>query len=205
MHQLPKADASLRWSLDEDARAHGWSALHARLAALDPPTAARLHVNDAQRIQRALEVCVLTGKRYSDLTSGDISPRLAVQPLKLIVSPAERAVLHHRIEVRFYQMLEAGLVNEVEQLRNRPGIHAALPSMRSVGYRQVWACLEGEIASAELPDRGVFATRQLARRQLTWLRREQEAHWMDSSDDSLVSTLIDLVRAYLEAPSASRS
>jgi tRNA dimethylallyltransferase len=204
LHPLPKADAGLRQSFEEDARELGWPAVHARLATLDPPTAARLHVNDAQRIQRALEVCVLTGKRYSDLTAGDTSPRLAVQPLKLIVSPAERATLHRRIEVRFRQMLDAGLVREVEQLRARPEVHAALPSMRSVGYRQVWAFLEGIITAAQLPDRGVFATRQLARRQLTWLRRERDAHWMDSSDDSLVSNLASLVRSYLDVPIASR-
>ena len=199
LHHLPKADANLRQSFEDDARVRGWPAVHARLAALDPPTAARLHVNDAQRIQRALEVCVLTGTRYSDLTAREISPRLAVQPLKIIVSPAERAQLHRRIERRFRQMLEDGLVNEVQQLRVRPGIHSELPSMRSVGYRQVWSFLEGEMTAMELPCRGIFATRQLARRQLTWLRREREALWMDSSGDSLVSTLVDLVRVYLGA------
>ena len=198
LHPLPSADPQLRRTFEADAAASGWPAVHARLAALDPPTAARLHVNDAQRIQRALEVCVLTGKRFSDLIARDSTPSLDVRPLTLIVSPGERAELHRRIAARFGQMLEDGLVDEVARLRECPGIHAALPSMRSVGYRQVWAYLDGDIKQAELCDRGIFATRQLARRQLTWLRRERDAHWMDSSEHSLVSGLRGHICGYLE-------
>jgi len=166
---LPAADPALRAAIDAEARARGWPALHAELARLDPATARRLKPTDAQRIQRALEVCRASGRPLSALhsTPGAAPPfRLAA----LALVPAERARLHARIAERFERMLAAGLVEELRALRARCALDAALPSMRCVGYRQAWAFLEGELDRAALRDKGVAATRQLAKRQLTWLR-----------------------------------
>jgi len=166
---LPAADPALRAAIDAEARARGWPALHAELARLDPATARRLKPTDAQRIQRALEVCRASGRPLSALHS---TPR-AAPPFRLAalaLVPAERARLHARIAERFERMLAAGLVEELRALRARCALDAALPSMRCVGYRQAWAFLEGELDRAALRDKGVAATRQLAKRQLTWLR-----------------------------------
>ena len=164
---MPAADAAVRAEIDARARAVGWPALHAELAALDPPTAARLSINDAQRIQRALEVHRLSGKPLSAVAHRAASRRAAA--LCSRSSRRERAWLHARIEARFAAMLEAGLVDEVRALRARGDLDAELPSMRAVGYRQTWAALEAGDCSA-LQASGSAATRQLAKRQLTWLR-----------------------------------
>jgi tRNA dimethylallyltransferase len=163
---MPAADAAVRAEIDARARAVGWPALHAELAALDPPSAARLSINDAQRIQRALEVHRLSGK---PLSAWHTKPRRTEPPPLLALEPRDRAWLHARIEARFAAMLEAGLVDEVRALRGRGGLDAELPSMRAVGYRQTWAALEAGDCSA-LRASGSAATRQLAKRQLTWLR-----------------------------------
>jgi tRNA dimethylallyltransferase len=166
---LPAADPTVRAAIDRDAAARGWPALHAELARLDPRTAARLEPNDAQRIQRALEVHRLTGEPMSAQLArvGDAAdfPHVAVALI-----PADRAALHARIAARFDAMLSSGLLDELAALRTRYALHEALPAMRCVGYRQAWAVLEGNMPRAELRDRGIFATRQLAKRQLTWLR-----------------------------------
>jgi len=164
---LPEADATLRAAIDARAVAHGWPALHAELARVDPDSAARLAPHDAQRIQRALEVWQLTGRTLSQLQGRGARPRLAL-PL-IALEPRERAWLHARIAERFDQMLRAGLVDEVRALRARGDLRATLPSMRCVGYRQVWQALDAGDLSP-LRDRGIAATRQLAKRQLTWLR-----------------------------------
>lgn len=191
MHALPAADAAVRAALDAEAAARGWPALHAELAQVDPVTARRLAPADAQRIQRALEVWHVSGRPLSawhgdggdggdDSDGGDAAPRTprnaaAMQRRWPLVSlePRSRAWLHERLALRFRQMLEAGLVDEVKALRARGDLHAALPSMRCVGYRQVWAALDsgrlGDIAPT-----GIAATRQLAKRQLTWLRSMPE-------------------------------
>jgi tRNA dimethylallyltransferase len=166
---LPAADPALRAAIDADARARGWPALHAELARLDPVTARRLKPTDAQRIQRALEVCRATGRALSALHS---APR-AAPPFRLAalaLMPQERARLHARIAERFERMLAAGLVDELRALRARFALTAALPSMRCVGYRQAWAFLEGACDREALRETGIAATRQLAKRQLTWLR-----------------------------------
>ena len=166
---LPAADPALRAAIDAEARARGWPALHAELARLDPATARRLKPTDAQRIQRALEVCRASGRPLSALHSAPrAAPPFRLAALALV--PAERARLHARIAERFERMLAAGLVEELRALRARCALDAALPSMRCVGYRQAWAFLEGELDRAALRDKGVAATRQLAKRQLTWLR-----------------------------------
>ena len=171
---LPRAAPVVRERIAADAQRHGWPALHARLAAVDPVAAGRIHVNDAQRIQRALEVFEVSGRRLSewwDCAPDRQAGEFADGPLvRLAVVPGERAVLHRRIDVRFRTMLERGLVEEVRGLAARPGVSADLPAMRAVGYRQVREYLEGHCGREEMAERAIAATRQLARRQLTWLR-----------------------------------
>ena len=166
---LPPADAALRAQIDAEAARRGWPALHAELARVDPQTAARLKPGDAQRIQRALEVWRLTGRPISALRSG----KPAALPFVLkgfALVPEHRAELHARIAARFEAMLKAGLVDELRSLRKKFALNAQLPAMRAVGYRQAWRYLEGEISQKELRETGIAATRQLAKRQLTWLR-----------------------------------
>ena len=166
---LPQADPALRAQIDARATRHGWPALHAELARVDPVTAARLPANDAQRIQRALEVWELSGKPISELQNS-ARQGLPFQLKAYALIPEDRAVLHQRIAERFDRMLQDGLVEELSALRARYALHAGLPSMRCVGYRQAWGYLEGACGKAELREQGIAATRQLAKRQLTWLR-----------------------------------
>ncbi|GAB2908438.1 tRNA (adenosine(37)-N6)-dimethylallyltransferase MiaA [Paraburkholderia jirisanensis] len=177
LNDLPGAHAELRAELEADAARDGWPALHARLAAVDPRTAARLAPNDAQRIQRALEVFMLSGQPMSDLL--DAPTRVDAQAARyrfvpVALEPSDRAVLHARIAVRFDAMLAGGFIDEVERLRARGDLHPGMPSMRCVGYRQAWEYLDGAIDHATMRDKGVFATRQLCKRQLTWLRAMPE-------------------------------
>jgi len=170
---LPPADPALRAQLDRDAAELGVPALHARLAALDPPTAARLKPNDSQRIQRALEIIQLTGQPMSQLLAQATPAPLPFRLLPIALEPSDRAVLHQRIADRFDAMLDrvdGGLLGEVSRLRERGDLHPGLPSMRCVGYRQAWEYLDGQIDRTALRDKGIAATRQLAKRQLTWLR-----------------------------------
>ena len=170
---LPPADPALRAALDRDAAELGVPALHARLATLDAPTAARLKPNDSQRIQRALEIIALTGQPMSELLAQATPTPLPFRLLPIALEPSDRAVLHQRIATRFDAMLDradGGLLAEVRRLRARGDLHPGLPSMRCVGYRQAWEYLDGQIDRATLRDKGLAATRQLAKRQLTWLR-----------------------------------
>lgn len=170
---LPQADPEVRARLDEEAARIGMPAMHARLAALDPDTAARLKPNDAQRIQRALEVIELTGMPMSQLLAKAPRPELPFRLLQLSLEPSDRSTLHARIAARYDAMLDAdrgGLIAEVRALRERGDLHLGLPSMRCVGYRQAWEYLDGMYDQHALRDKGVAATRQLAKRQLTWLR-----------------------------------
>ncbi|WP_408583594.1 tRNA (adenosine(37)-N6)-dimethylallyltransferase MiaA [Paraburkholderia tropica] len=177
LNDLPGADPAVRARLDADAARDGWPALHARLAQVDPATAARLAPNDSQRIQRALEIWMLSGQPMSALLAApssrdDEAARYRFVPVAL--EPSDRAVLHRRIEQRFDAMLAAGLIDEVKALRARGDLDANLPSMRCVGYRQAWEYLDGDIDYDTMRDKGVFATRQLCKRQLTWLRAMPE-------------------------------
>ena len=176
---LPQADPLLRSQLDTRAAKHGWSALHAELAGLDPEAAARIAPADSQRIQRALEVCYMTGRPISQLQRATVSP-LAGWPLRYwVLAPRERAVLHERISRRFDAMMAAGFLEEVIGLRRSKDLSARHPSMRAVGYRQLWAHLDGKYALEEGVQRAVAATRQLAKRQLTWMRGEALGEWID--------------------------
>jgi len=179
LNELPAADPALRAALDAEAEEKGWPALHTELAKLDPATAARLAPGDAQRIQRALEVLRLTGRPLSDFWQDNKPARLPFRLLTLAITAPDRGVLHDRIAKRFHAMLSAGLVGEVEKLRAQYRLHAALPSMRCVGYRQVWEMLEGRLSAGELAERGIAATRQLAKRQITWLGAFRQAGHLD--------------------------
>ena len=197
LSDLPAADPRLRAAIEAEARERGWPALHAELARVDPETAARLQPADAQRIQRALEICRATGGPMSRLLGGrDGAPPLRLVPIAL--APADRAALHRRIEARFEKMLADGLVEELAALRRRYALHAGLPSMRCVGYRQAWAHLEGEYDRATLRDRGIFATRQLAKRQLTWLRSTPGAIVLDCLAADLADRAARIVAGTLE-------
>jgi len=166
---LPQADPAVRAAIDAEARDKGWAALHAELAKVDPAAARRVPVRDAQRIQRALEVWRLTGRSMSSL-QGRSSAALPFTLKAFALVPSDRDALAERIAARFDAMLATGLVDEVRQLRNRHALSADLPSMRAVGYRQAWLHLEGELSAAEMRTQAIAATRQLAKRQLTWLR-----------------------------------
>ena len=174
LDDLPGADPALRAQLEDDAARIGWPAMHAKLAVLDPETAARLAPADAQRIQRALEICTLAGKPMSELLALRDKTELPFELLPLALEPSDRAVLHKRIERRFDIMLDEAaddnLITETQRLRRRGDLHPGLPSMRCVGYRQAWEYLDGAIDYKTMRETGIIATRQLAKRQLTWLR-----------------------------------
>ena len=185
---MPAADAGLRAAIEAEAAARGWPALHAELARVDPASAARLKPHDAQRIQRALEVWRASGRPLSSWHTGR---RAATMPPLIALEPASRAWLHARIAARFDAMLDAGFLDEVQRLRRRPGLHGGLPALRAVGYRQAWEALDAGLAAAALRERvrerGIAATRQLAKRQLTWLR-SMPAREVVACDDSAVAT-----------------
>jgi tRNA dimethylallyltransferase len=200
LDDLPRADAAIRAGVEADAAARGWPALHVELAALDPPTAARLAPTDAQRIGRALEVFRLTGIPMSQLLGRETTPEgLPFDLLAISLEPSDRAVLHERIATRFDAMLAGGLVEEVRTLRERhPALNPTLPSMRCVGYRQVWEMQDGLLPARELRDRGIFATRQLAKRQITWLRSFDDITRLDCLADNHRRQALDIARAFIE-------
>ena len=196
---LPSADRDVRARLEAEAAEHGWKRLHGRLEELDPVSAARINSNDPQRIQRALEVLELTGAPMSRLLAGEERVGLAEPVHGFIIEPASRARLHEDIAARFHDMLDAGLVEEVRGLRQRWAPGDAPPSMRAVGYRQVDEFLQGRCSHGEMVDRGIAATRQLARRQLTWLRAETRAARFDCHAADLSADLqAALERAILD-------
>ncbi|WP_223523140.1 tRNA (adenosine(37)-N6)-dimethylallyltransferase MiaA [Pseudomonas sp. BF-RE-24] len=189
---MPAADPEVRAQIEEEAGRLGWQALHEQLAIIDPESAARIHPNDPQRLSRALEVYRVSGQSMTALRQRQSAQsteaaasglqQLPYTVANLAIAPANRQVLHRRIEQRFTLMLEQGFVDEVVALRERSDLHAGLPSIRAVGYRQVWDYLDGKLTSAEMQERGIIATRQLAKRQFTWLRSWTDLHWLDSLD-----------------------
>ncbi|HHH35802.1 MAG TPA: tRNA (adenosine(37)-N6)-dimethylallyltransferase MiaA [Gammaproteobacteria bacterium] len=194
LSRLPSADAAVRARLEAEAAEQGWAGLHRRLQAVDPVSAARIHPNDPQRIQRALEVHELTGRPLSDFLQQDHGEgTLPYRVLKLGLAFGDREELHRRIEVRFKDMMRRGLLAEVEGLYRRGDLHPGLPALRAVGYRQLWLHVTGEIGHDEAVARAVVATRQLAKRQLTWLRSERKVHWLDAGATDLVSQVLKTV------------
>jgi tRNA dimethylallyltransferase len=189
--QLPEANLRVRDQIDAQAAALGWAAVHEELARVDPAAAARIHVNDPQRIQRALEVYRVTGQPITRLQQNREAAFSGATVREFVLAPLDRKHLHARIEARFEAMLAAGFLEEVRALRQRSDLSAEHPSMRAVGYRQAWKFLAGECHLDEAKQQVVAATRQLAKRQLTWLRRRQSAAWFDSTHPNVASMLLD--------------
>ncbi|HET8552598.1 MAG TPA: tRNA (adenosine(37)-N6)-dimethylallyltransferase MiaA [Gammaproteobacteria bacterium] len=185
---LPEADPAYRAEIEQEAARSGWPALHARLAEVDPDAAARIHPNDAQRIQRALEVHQLTGEPMSRRLRARHAPP-PYRLLRLALMPASRALLHERIAARFEAMIAAGFIDEVATLRARPDLTAAHPSMRAVGYRQLWAYLDGRCSREQAIADGIVATRRYAKRQITWLRSEPDVCHLDAEAGDLIDRL----------------
>ena len=179
LSELPAADPSTRSRLEEFTQTNGLAALHQRLAEVDPESAARIHANDPQRIQRALEVYLLTGVKLSAWQQTKSPARNDINIVNIGLFPQERGQLHDRISARFDQMLQEGFIEEIESLREHWNLTATMPSMRCIGYRQAWSYLEGHINYQEMRDQAIAATRQLAKRQLTWLRHYPETHCID--------------------------
>lgn len=187
--ELPPSDPAIRAQVEADAKAMGWPAMHARLAALDPVSAGRIHPNHSQRIQRALEVCLVTGRPFSRLLEDQQGSEGSVPPitkdydvLQIAIAPHNRALLHQRIEQRFALMLENGGLDEVRELFQRGDLNPDMPSIRAVGYRQAWEYLNGEVDYDQMIQKGEAATRQLAKRQLTWLRGWSELNWVQTDN-----------------------
>lgn len=193
LSQLPEADAELRARIEAEAAEKGWQVLHDRLAKVDPESAARIHPNDPQRLSRALEVYELSGQALSVLWREQQKGAFPYRAVKLAVAPTDRPLLHERIALRFDLMLKQGFIEEVEQLYRRGDLHPDLPSIRCVGYRQVWSYLAGEWDKETMRERGIIATRQLAKRQFTWLRSESDLAWFDSLDEKLLEKTLKLL------------
>ena len=195
---LPPADPEVRAQIEKQAQELGWEALHRQLQQVDPVSAARIHPNDPQRLSRALEVFLISGKTLTELTkiSGETLPYNVQQ---FAIAPATREQLHQRIALRFEQMMAAGFEAEARALFERGDLHTDLPSVRCVGYRQMWSYLEGEIDYDEMVYRGICATRQLAKRQMTWLRGWESVHWLDSDEPlQALESVAQVVRASLD-------
>jgi len=184
---MPETDAQIRLEINQQAQEQGWPALHRALAAVDPDAAARIHPNHSQRIERALGVFRSSGTTMSAFhRQQSAAAALPYSVLQMAIAPLDRTVLHRRIEQRFVQMIGQGFVSEVEALRRRGDLHLDLPAIRAVGYRQVWQHLNGELSQSEMIERGIIATRQLAKRQLTWLKGWQGLHWLHTDEAGLL-------------------
>ena len=199
LNDLPEADPIIRLMIDTMAEEQGWPAVHARLRRVDPETAARLEPTDSQRVQRALEVYYLTNQPLSKLLQKPKYVYFPYTPIRISLVPGDREILHLRIAQRFDAMIEAGLVNELARLRDEYGLEPGMPSMRCVGYRQAWEHLEGRIDLATLREQGIAATRQLAKRQLTWLRAMENVTEFDCLAGDLGDLVLEYVRRELEA------
>ena len=194
---LPAADEQVRARLDADIERYGLEAMHQRLQQVDPDSAARIHPNDPQRIQRAMEVYEVSGKTMTELHAEAAKDKLQYRVAKIIIAPQDRSILHQRIEKRFKLMMEKGFVDEVVGLRQRGDLGMSLPSMRAVGYRQVWEYLDGQYDYDEMLQKGIVATRQFAKRQLTWLRAEQDAHWLEGESPDLLEQALKYINTSL--------
>ena len=192
---LPKSDETVRQQLLDEGRELGWPAMHQRLAEVDPESARRLKPMDSQRIQRALEVYLISGKTLTQHWAEQHTEPLPYHVVNLAVCPAERSRLHERIAQRFRIMLSDGFMEEVKALRARGDLHIDLPSVRCVGYRQAWEHLDGQYGYDEMVERGIIATRQLAKRQITWLRSWPDLHWLDTDDPDIVRNTLKILSA----------
>ena len=195
---LPPANPEVRAGIEREAARDGWPAMHARLAGIDPASARRIHAGDPQRIERALEVHALTGRPMSELLARGRRGRLAGPVCRIVLEPVDRSVLHRDIAARFMRMLDTGLVDEVRGLKHAWPLTARSASMRLVGYRQVWAHLEGACSRAEMTERAIAATRQLARRQLTWLRADPTAVRVDCHAPDAAQRVAECVESFVE-------
>jgi tRNA dimethylallyltransferase len=194
---MPTADANIRANLEARASVEGWEALHAELAIIDKTAADRIHPNDSQRIQRALEVYLLSGKTITAWQATDTNALSGMRVFSFAIAPTERALLHARIAERFDLMLAQGFMEEVKGLMNRGDLSEALPSIRSVGYRQAWAHLSGEVGFEIMREQAIAATRQLAKRQLTWLRTWPGVQWLASEDEGRLAKASVQLQAWL--------
>jgi len=193
---LPSADPQLRVKLEQEVAEQGLEAMHQRLQQVDPESAARIHPNDPQRITRALEVFELSGRSMSELYKEQQALELPYQIRKLAVSPLERSILHERIAQRFQSMMQQGFMDEVKALYARGDLSLDLPSIRAVGYRQAWMHLQGQYDQQMMLEKAIVATRQLAKRQYTWLRSEKELVWLDSLSEDLFEQAIRQIKAW---------
>ncbi len=199
LSELPAADSEVRKRLETQAEEIGWPAMHEILRQKDPKAASRIHPNDPQRIQRALEVIDISGQAMSDLQAKTAGEKLNYRIHKIIISPEPRSVLHQRIERRFDLMMQANFIDEMKALHSRSDLNVDTPSMRAVGYRQAWDWLEGNCSAEEMRERAIAATRQLAKRQLTWLRRETDGLWYDLQSDAARARVFGTLGEFLEA------
>ena len=191
---LPTANTEIRQAIEREALAKGWQAMHDQLAEIDPVSALRIHPNDPQRLTRALEVYRLTSNTLTQLTQIK-GAKLGGNVLQLAITPQERSTLHERIALRYQQMIAMGFEQEVIKLKSRGDLHQDLPAIRCVGYRQMWQYLDGEFDHDEMIFRGVCATRQLAKRQLTWLRNWPDLHWLTTDDNTNLAQVLSLLNS----------
>jgi tRNA dimethylallyltransferase len=194
LSDLPAADPEVRAQLEARAAKEGWPALHAALAEKDPVTARRLHPNDQQRIQRALEIIELSGITPTEFYAQAKTEALPGRLIKIGLNPASREELHERIALRFHQMMRDGFLEEVARLKARGDLNVELPSIRAVGYRQLWEHLDGRDSLEEATERGIAATRQFAKRQITWLRSETAVQWLDPASNNLLKDALQLLK-----------
>jgi len=195
---LPEADASIRAKLDQELAQLGKEALHQRLAQVDPQAAARIHPNDPQRVQRALEVYEISGQPLTSFFTEAQNQPIPYNTIKLIIAPEDRKILHEVIAKRFLQMLEQGLIEEVEKLFARGDLSEQLPAIRAVGYRQVWSYLQGEYDLDTMAEKAIVATRQLAKRQFTWLRKETDAQHFQTGQADLLKAVLTTVNDQID-------
>lgn len=199
LNDLPEADSTVRLIIETMAGEEGWPAVHEKLRKIDPETAARLEPNDSQRVQRALEIYYITGKSMTDLLKKPKYVYFPYTPISIALLPSDRAALHDRIAQRFETMLDAGLVDELRALRDAYALEPDMPAMRCVGYRQAWDFLNDRISRAELLEQGIAATRQLAKRQLTWLRSTENLTEFDCLTENVSDLVLEYIRQQLEA------
>ena len=194
---LPEANETVRQQIEDEALEKGWPAIHDKLAQVDPESAQRLNPNDPQRVQRALEVYLVTGKTLTEHWAEQEDKSIPYNVVQFAICPKERKTLHERIEMRFEQMLKDGFVDEVRGLYQRGDLHESLPAIRAVGYRQVWEYLDGQLSYDDMVFKGMVATRQLAKRQVTWLRGWDHLNWLESEDPELVPNALSILKAHV--------